>query len=84
MSGYMNLRTIELTPSSVSNGWVSPIFSTELPYPIEYIELPCPGLGKYTLDLVALVRLTGGLSINSLPKWVRVLLPVILLLPLIR
>ena len=37
---------------SVSNGWVGPNFEEELPYPIEYIELPCPGLGKYTLDLV--------------------------------
>ena len=46
-----NLISSQPQPS-VFDGWVGPNFQEELPYPIEYIELSCPGLGKYTLDQV--------------------------------
>jgi hypothetical protein len=55
-----------LIVDSVFNGWVGLNFNDDLPY---------PGLGKYTLDQVELVRPTGGESKNSLTKRRRVLQP---------
>jgi hypothetical protein len=68
---------------SAPNGWVSPNFNEELPYPVKITELPYPGLGKYILDQVELVRLTRGGSKNSLTQRGRVLYPEMLQLPLI-